>query len=96
VNNALIAALGIVKPIGAAEIALRPFGNWPTIVDDQGLNPSDFHQTAMDVFAIRQRIGPLLGRAALTASWANGAILSCREQSLPAGGKVHERADGFL
>jgi hypothetical protein len=68
VNNALIAyPRSIVKPIGAAEIALRPFGNWLVIADDQGLNPSDFRQTAMDVFAMRQRRRPLLGRAALTA-----------------------------
>jgi hypothetical protein len=39
-----------VKPIGAAEIALRPFGNWLAIANDQGLKPSDFHQTAMDGF----------------------------------------------
>jgi hypothetical protein len=49
VNNALIASpRSIVKPIGAAEIA-RPFGDWRTSADDQGLNPSDFHQTAVDV-----------------------------------------------
>ena len=54
----------IVKPIGAAEIALRPFENWLVIANDQGLNPSDFHQTAMDVFAMRQQTSPF-GRAAL-------------------------------
>jgi hypothetical protein len=53
-----------VKPIGAAEIALRPFENWLVIANDQGLNPSDFHQTAMDVFAMRQQTSPF-GRAAL-------------------------------
>jgi hypothetical protein len=95
VNNALIACpLSVVKPIRAADIALRPFGNWPTIADDQGLNPSDFHQTAMDVFAMRQRRRPLLGRAALTPKVV-GAILSRRGQSAPAGGKVHEKASGL-
>jgi len=78
VNNALIACpLSIVKPIGAAEIALRPFGNWLAIANDKGLNPSDFHQIAMDVSAMRQHRRP---RARSAAAEGELTAQCCREE----------------